>query len=55
VTPDYKGTFKTGWFGKLDLSNLIKFSVPTEMTFGSKAFASFAAEVDLQASVIYKA
>jgi hypothetical protein len=29
ITPDYKGAFKTKVFGKVDLSNLIKFSVPT--------------------------
>lgn len=35
ITPDYEGKFKFKLFGKLDLSNLIKFSVPESMSFGS--------------------
>ena len=52
ITPDYKGMFKTRLFGKMDLSDLIKFSVPTHIAFGSKFFANFKAEMDLSASLI---
>ena len=51
ITPDYKTSFKTKLFGKMDFSDLIKFSVPTSLGFGSKFYATFKADLDASASM----
>jgi len=51
ITPNYKGSFKTKIFGKMDFSDLLKFSVPTSVGFGSTAYGIFKAEMEASLSM----
>lgn len=51
ITPDYKGSFETKIFGKMDFSDLLKFSVPTSVGFGSTAYGIFKAEMEASLSM----
>ena len=54
ITPNYKGSFKTKIFGKMDFSDLLKFSVPTSVGFGSTAYGIFKAEKENYEILNYK-